>query len=83
VLDVDGSTGLESVYTTHENFEIMFHISTLLPYTPNDEQQLERKRHLGNDVVVVIFNDSETQFNPLLVRSQFNRMCFAVISQWL
>ena len=32
----DDSTGLYSVYSEHEGNEIMFHVSTLLPYTPNN-----------------------------------------------
>ncbi|XP_062618236.1 signal-induced proliferation-associated 1-like protein 2, partial [Saccostrea cucullata] len=33
------STGQQSVYTTFNNSEIMFHVSTMLPYTPNNTQQ--------------------------------------------
>lgn len=33
----------------------MFHVSTLLPYTVGDLQQLQRKRHIGNDIVAIIF----------------------------
>ena len=32
----DDSTGLYSVYSEFEGTEIMFHVSTLLPYTPNN-----------------------------------------------
>jgi hypothetical protein len=32
----DDSTGLYSVYTEFEGNEIMFHVSTLLPFTPNN-----------------------------------------------
>lgn len=40
------STGKFSVFTRFEDyFEIMFHVSTFLPYFPEDEQQLERKRY--------------------------------------
>jgi hypothetical protein len=52
------STGTESYFTTFENFEIMFHVSTLLPLLPNDPSRLERKRHIGNDVVVIIFKET-------------------------
>ncbi|CAK5057246.1 unnamed protein product [Meloidogyne enterolobii] len=31
----------------------MFHVSTLLPYTAGDTQQLQRKRHIGNDIVAI------------------------------
>ena len=33
----------------------MFHVASLLPFNPDDKQRLERKRHLGNDVVLVLF----------------------------
>lgn len=36
-------------------FDIMFHVSTLLPFTPGDDQQIQRKRHIGNDLVCLIF----------------------------
>lgn len=33
----------------------MFHVSTFLPYTVGDIQQLQRKRHIGNDIVAIVF----------------------------
>eukprot|EP00842_Homolaphlyctis_polyrhiza_P006572 jgi/Hompol1/6916/HPOL_002473-RA len=59
-LDVSGAnnTGTHSVYTKWQGYEIMYHVSTLLPYRPEDKQQLERKRHIGNDIVIIIFQDS-------------------------
>lgn len=40
-LDVThGQTGTESVYTSFHNKEIMFHVSTKLPYTEGDSQQV-------------------------------------------
>ena len=36
---------------------MMWHVSTMLPFTEGDEQQLQRKRHLGNDVCLVAFLD--------------------------
>ena len=51
----------------------MFHVSTLLPYYPRDEQQVERKRHLGNDIVVIVFVEPGAQFDPTPMKTQFNR----------
>lgn len=34
------STGTHSLYTTYKDFELMFHVSTLLPYMPNNRQQV-------------------------------------------
>lgn len=35
-----GQTGVESVYTTFRDREIMFHVSTKLPFTEGDAQQV-------------------------------------------
>ncbi|XP_055949538.1 rap1 GTPase-activating protein 1-like isoform X3 [Argiope bruennichi] len=66
-----GQTGDDSVYTTYKDCEIMFHVSTLLPYTEGDSQQLQRKRHIGNDIVAIVFQDSNTPFLPSMIASHF------------
>lgn len=33
----------------------MYHVAPLLPFYEKDTQQLERKRHVGNDVVNVVY----------------------------
>ncbi|KAM4612947.1 rap1 GTPase-activating protein 1 [Polymixia lowei] len=71
-LDVThGQTGIESVYTNFHNKEIMFHVSTKLPYTEGDSQQLQRKRHIGNDIVAVVFQEENTPFVPDMIASNF------------
>ncbi|XP_042335740.1 rap1 GTPase-activating protein 1 isoform X2 [Sceloporus undulatus] len=71
-LDVThGQTGTESVYFNFRNKEIMFHVSTKLPYTEGDTQQLQRKRHIGNDIVAIIFQDENTPFVPDMIASNF------------
>ncbi|CAG5097915.1 Similar to RAP1GAP: Rap1 GTPase-activating protein 1 (Homo sapiens), partial [Cotesia congregata] len=65
-------TGLYSVYTNWRNIEIMFHVSTLLPYEKHDPQKLQRKRHIGNDIVCVVFLEADnTQFSPACIKSHF------------
>uniref|UniRef100_A0A8C2XER5 Rap-GAP domain-containing protein n=1 Tax=Cyclopterus lumpus TaxID=8103 RepID=A0A8C2XER5_CYCLU len=71
-LDVaHGQTGSQSVYTVHRQQEIMFHISTKLPFTEGDAQQLQRKRHIGNDIVAVVFQEEATPFVPDMIASNF------------
>lgn len=71
-LDVKSDhTGTESIYEQFHNHEIMFHVSTLLPHSKFERQQLERKRHIGNDIVVIVFQETETKFNPECIASQF------------
>ena len=58
----------------------MFHVATLLPYFPSDEQQLERKRHLGNDAVMLIYKEGSQRFDPSCIFSDFVHM-FIVVSK--
>lgn len=96
--NADDLTGTHSVYTRWQGYEVMFHVSTLLPLTPGSgpqvhgacrgragggdaapiadgcmpaalgpgARQLERKRHIGNDIVVIIFQEGDT---PVQIRS--------------
>ncbi|XP_035276940.1 signal-induced proliferation-associated 1-like protein 1 isoform X1 [Anguilla anguilla] len=69
------STGTHSLYTTYKDYEIMFHVSTMLPYTPNNKQQLLRKRHIGNDIVTIVFQEPGAQpFTPKNIRSHFQHV---------
>ncbi|XP_072107169.1 signal-induced proliferation-associated 1-like protein 2 isoform X2 [Mobula birostris] len=69
------STGTHSLYTTYKDYEIMFHVSTMLPYTPNNRQQLLRKRHIGNDIVTIVFQEpGALPFTPRNIRSHFQHV---------
>ncbi|XP_026089022.1 signal-induced proliferation-associated 1-like protein 1 isoform X3 [Carassius auratus] len=73
------STGTHSLYTNFKDYEIMFHVSTMLPYTPNNKQQLLRKRHIGNDIVTIVFQEPGAKpFSPKNIRSHFQHV-FVVV----
>lgn len=68
----------------------MFHVCQLLPHSRTDKHQVARKRHLGNDPVILIFKErtpsssSSPQPQPDLVditsiRSQWNHV-FIIVS---
>ncbi|XP_053134233.1 signal-induced proliferation-associated protein 1 isoform X2 [Hemicordylus capensis] len=76
------STGTHSLYTTYQDYEIMFHVSTMLPYTPNNRQQLLRKRHIGNDIVTIVFQElGALPFTPRVIRSHFQHVFIVVRAQ--
>lgn len=80
-LDVkNGSTGELMVHATEFGKEIVFHVSTLLPFSKDNRQQLERKRHLGNDICNIIFQeDPATEFQTDQYHSKYTHI-FAVVS---
>eukprot|EP01088_Endostelium_zonatum_P018611 TRINITY_DN6026_c0_g1_i1.p1 TRINITY_DN6026_c0_g1~~TRINITY_DN6026_c0_g1_i1.p1 ORF type:complete len:1112 (+),score=292.68 TRINITY_DN6026_c0_g1_i1:171-3506(+) len=74
------ATGKYSLHTKFKGFEVMFHVSTFLPYSNDDLQQLERKRHLGNDIVVIVFQSGSTPFPADCIKSEFNHV-FIIIQR--
>lgn len=42
-----------------------------LPPLPPRSRQLQRKRHIGNDIVAVVFQEEATPFVPDIIASNF------------
>ncbi|XP_043269445.1 signal-induced proliferation-associated 1-like protein 1 isoform X2 [Venturia canescens] len=73
------STGTHAVAATHRGAEVTLHVSTMLPFTPNNRQQLLRKRHIGNDIVTIVFQEpGALPFSPRRIRSQFQHVFIIV-----
>ncbi|XP_028664855.1 GTPase-activating Rap/Ran-GAP domain-like protein 3 isoform X2 [Erpetoichthys calabaricus] len=75
------TTGINSIYTVYQGHELMFHVSTMLPYSKENKQQVERKRHIGNDIVTIVFqegDDTTSSFKPSMIRSHFTHI-FALV----
>ncbi|EGG23585.1 hypothetical protein DFA_05718 [Cavenderia fasciculata] len=54
-LDIrDNMTGSHPIYRCWRDYELIFHTSAKIPYK---EQQIDRKRHLGNDIVMIVFKE--------------------------
>lgn len=68
--DIDG----EFTYCWRDRcMELVFHIPTMMPTNPDDEMTYpNKKRHIGNDFVNIIFNDSGLPYNFDTFPSQFN-----------
>ncbi|XP_061531645.1 rap1 GTPase-activating protein 2 [Phycodurus eques] len=78
-LDVcHGQTGSEAVFASFHGREVMFHVVTKLPFTEGDPQQLQRKRHIGNDIVALVFQEGLTPFLADVIKSHFLH-CFIVV----
>eukprot|EP01129_Flabellula_baltica_P017188 TRINITY_DN944_c0_g1_i2.p1 TRINITY_DN944_c0_g1~~TRINITY_DN944_c0_g1_i2.p1 ORF type:complete len:359 (+),score=75.75 TRINITY_DN944_c0_g1_i2:35-1111(+) len=67
-------SGTHSIYTEYKNREIMYHVATMLTEDEEDEQCIEKKRHLGNDVVVCIFQDPGTKINPEIFTTHYTQV---------
>ncbi len=65
--------GKNSVYTRWRGLEIMFHVSTLLPYADWDDNKLQISRVIGNDITNVIFMEGDQPYNPEAIVSAVTR----------
>uniref|UniRef100_A0A5K4F030 Rap-GAP domain-containing protein n=1 Tax=Schistosoma mansoni TaxID=6183 RepID=A0A5K4F030_SCHMA len=73
------STGLETYVTEFRGTNIVFLVSTLLPYEPNKTEQLARKRHIGNSSVTFIFVEEDAMpFQPDTIISGFQKVFILV-----
>lgn len=78
-LDTTSSaTGVYSVFNDWRGYEIMFHVSTYLPFSIDDAQQLQRKRHIGNDIVLIVFKEGNLPYAPNTVSSTYNQVIIVV-----
>lgn len=57
----------------------MFHVATMMPnHETSEDLKLEKKRHVGNDVVTIVFLDAGCTFDPTAIRTQFTQVFLLV-----
>ena len=63
-LETNGNVG-EFTYGWHdESTQLIFHIATLMPNKDSDPNCNSKKRHIGNDYVTIVYNDSGEDLTP-------------------
>lgn len=71
-LDQYGDDG-EFTYCWHDDImQAIFHIATLMPNRESDKGCCNKKRHIGNDFVMVVYNDSAEEYKLGTIKGQFN-----------
>ncbi|KAF2074910.1 hypothetical protein CYY_003787 [Polysphondylium violaceum] len=71
-LDRKKSTGITAPYYATPSIETIFHDITLMPTNPIDSQQIHKKRHVGNDIVNIVWSEHIRDYSPTTITSQFN-----------
>lgn len=53
--------------------QVLYHTATMMPSKPDDEYCIDKKRHIGNDYVRIVWNDSgfPYRFDTLATQFQF------------
>eukprot|EP01094_Clydonella_sp_ATCC50884_P008894 TRINITY_DN1843_c1_g1_i2.p1 TRINITY_DN1843_c1_g1~~TRINITY_DN1843_c1_g1_i2.p1 ORF type:complete len:1500 (-),score=588.09 TRINITY_DN1843_c1_g1_i2:141-4463(-) len=71
-LDPHLTTGTTAPYYANAIMEVVFHEITSMPTNPSDPQQIHKKRHVGNDIVHIIYSEHSSDYDPTTITSQFN-----------
>nr|CCA19968.1 conserved hypothetical protein [Albugo laibachii Nc14] len=67
------SNGKMSYYYANAHTEVMFHVVTCMPTKENDAQQIDKKRHVGNDFVHIVWNENDRRgYAAGTITSHFN-----------
>jgi hypothetical protein len=70
---LDSCNGPVTVYSASSTYEIIYHVVTLMPTIANDDTQLHKKRHIGNDNVHIVWSENAVDsYDPNTILSQFN-----------
>ncbi|KAJ2788552.1 hypothetical protein H4R21_006974 [Coemansia helicoidea] len=73
-LERDGSDGATCPYFSDEGIEVAFHEVTSMPTSADDPRQLKKKRHIGNDHVHIIWNESNHNYRPETISGDFGNV---------
>ncbi|KAF0697084.1 Aste57867_12191 [Aphanomyces stellatus] len=66
------SNGTKTVYYSNSTSELIFHVVTMMPTKDSDPQQIDKKRHVGNDYVHVVWSDNMRAYSQSTITSNFN-----------
>jgi len=71
--DIIPETDGEYAYAWWDDIvQVVYHTATLMPDLEFDPQRTYKKRHIGNDKVKIVWNDSGLPYNFETIPSQFN-----------
>lgn len=77
-LATDGADGdFACIY--HENLtQVVFHVATFMPNKESDPKCNDKMRHIGNNHVCIVYNDSQEEFDFSVIKGQWLKVCIIV-----
>ncbi|CAG9773906.1 unnamed protein product [Ceutorhynchus assimilis] len=71
-LDENGNDGKFTYLWKDDVVRVTFHVATLMPNKDSDPNCNNKKMHIGNDYVIIVYNESKEEFDMKTIKSQFN-----------
>ncbi|XP_055383497.1 tuberin [Condylostylus longicornis] len=77
-MEENGKDGLFTYVWKDDTVHVTFHVATLMPNKENDPNCNQKKLHIGNDYVSIVYNESGEEYNLQTIKGQFNYACVVV-----
>lgn len=77
-METDGRDGKFTYIWQDDIVQVTFHVATLMPNKEKDVFCNEKKKHIGNDFVTIVYNESGEEYNLNTIKGQFNYACIIV-----
>lgn len=77
-LETNGADGLYTYVWMDDIMQVIFHVATLMPTKESDPKCNEKKKHIGNDYVSIVYNESGEKYDMNTIRGQCNYACVVV-----
>ena len=71
-LDAAGSNGKLVVTWSDWKYDVAFHVVPMMPTDYRDDQQINKKRHVGNDYVHIVWSEHSRDYRADTISSNFN-----------
>ncbi|KAJ1770768.1 hypothetical protein LPJ74_002899 [Coemansia sp. RSA 1843] len=68
------NSGILKVYSEPDSEQLVFHEATSMPNSIKEPRQLNKKRHIGNDHVHIIWNESRHTYRPETISGDFGNV---------
>lgn len=71
-LEQNGNDGKFAYIWQDDLMQVIFHVATLMPLKDSDPSCNNKKLHIGNDFVTIVYNESGEEYNIGTIKGQFN-----------
>ncbi|XP_001652850.2 tuberin isoform X1 [Aedes aegypti] len=77
-LESNGKDGNFTYIWQDDIVQVTFHVATLMPNNKQDPNCNEKKKHIGNDFVTIVYNESGVPYNLKTIKAQFTYACVVI-----
>ncbi|KAK8393730.1 hypothetical protein O3P69_006795 [Scylla paramamosain] len=78
-LDTKGVDGDTALVWQDDLLQVVFHVATMMPTKESDPKCNGKKRHIGNNFVTIVFNESGQPYNVDTIKGQFNHIVIEIV----